>query len=184
MTPQFKMQQLRWCIATRLVSHTSVRLRRMAAKNKAKKKTTSSKKKLAGKKKASTKRATPKSPVKKKQAKKKATSAKKVIARTSASKTRRASTKRVRGENETLDGLLSGFKRASAPSGRQAGDLQGLSDVEAADSESVDELLDEGNAFEADVVRGVEDADNADEREVHTHEVPEDDVPDEYLDKD
>lgn len=77
-----------------------------------------------------------------------------------------------------------GFTRVSAPSGRQAGDLQGLSDVEGADSESVNELLDEGNAFEADAVRGVEDADNADEREVHTHEVPEDDVPEEYLDKD
>lgn len=31
---------------------------------------------------------------------------------------------------------------------------------------------------------GVEDADNADEKEVHTHEVLEDDVPSEYLDKD
>jgi hypothetical protein len=36
--------------------------------------------------------------------------------------------------------------------------LQGLSNVEGADSESVDELLEEGNAFEADVVMGVEDA--------------------------
>jgi hypothetical protein len=62
--------------------------------------------------------------------------------------------------------------------------LQGLSNRKIADSESVDELLEEGNAFEADVVAGVEDADDADEREVHTHEVPEDDVPDEYLDKD
>jgi N-acetylmuramic acid 6-phosphate (MurNAc-6-P) etherase len=48
--------------------------------------------------------------------------------------------------------------------------------------ESVDELLEEGNAFEAEVVEGVEDADNADEREVKSHEVLEDDVPDEYLD--
>ena len=69
-------------------------------------------------------------------------------------------------------------------SGRQAGDLQGLSNAERADSESVDELLDEGNSFEAGVVAGVEEADNADEQEVHTHEVPEDDVPEEYLDKD
>jgi hypothetical protein len=61
--------------------------------------------------------------------------------------------------------------------------LQGLSDIEAADSESVDELLEEGNAFEADVVSGVEDADDADGKEVHTHEVPEDDVPGEYLDE-
>ena len=70
-----------------------------------------------------------------------------------------------------------------AQSGGQSGDLQGLSRIEGADSESVDELLEEGNAFEADVVTGVENAEDADEREVRTHEVPEDDVPDEYLDK-
>jgi len=68
--------------------------------------------------------------------------------------------------------------------GDQSGDLQGLSRREAADSESVDELIEEGNAFEADVVAGVESADDADEKEVRTHEVPEDDVPSEYLDKD
>jgi hypothetical protein len=66
----------------------------------------------------------------------------------------------------------------------QSGDLQGLSDREGADSESVDELLEEGNAFEAGVVTGVEHAEDDEEREVHTHEVPEDDVPEEYLDKD
>ena len=66
----------------------------------------------------------------------------------------------------------------------QSGDLQGLSDVEGADSESVDELIEEGNAFEADVVSGVESAENDEEKEVRTHEVPEDDVPEEYLDKD
>jgi hypothetical protein len=154
----------------------------MAAKKKAKKKTTASRKKLTGIKKPATKRGTPKSPVKKKQAKKKAAPRKKVIAKTAAPKTGRASTRRVREKNENLDTLLPGFKRASAPSG--SGDLQDLSNVEGADSESVDELLDEGNAFEADAVRGVEDADNADEREVETHEVLEDDVPDEYLDKD
>jgi|HubBroStandDraft_2_1064218.scaffolds.fasta_scaffold165203_2 hypothetical protein len=66
----------------------------------------------------------------------------------------------------------------------QSGDLQGLSNVERADSESVDELIDEGNAFEAGVISGVEEADDEDGREVHTHEVPEDDVPGEYLDED
>jgi hypothetical protein len=65
----------------------------------------------------------------------------------------------------------------------RSGDLQGLSDNESADSESVDELLEEGNAFEADVVAGVESAGDNDEKEVHTHEVPEDDVPGEYLDE-
>ena len=66
----------------------------------------------------------------------------------------------------------------------ESGDLQGLSNIEDADSESVDELMEEGNAFEADAVMGVERADDSDEKEVHTHEVPEDDVPEEYLDKD
>jgi hypothetical protein len=61
--------------------------------------------------------------------------------------------------------------------------LQGLSRREAADSESVNELLEEGNAFEAGAVMGVEDAGNAEGREVHTREVPEDDVPGEYLDE-
>jgi N utilization substance protein A len=66
----------------------------------------------------------------------------------------------------------------------QSGGLQGLSNSAGADSESVDELLEEGNAFEAEVVKGVEDAPDADEGEVRTHEVPEDDVPEEYLDED
>jgi hypothetical protein len=46
----------------------------------------------------------------------------------------------------------------------------------------VDELLEEGNSFEAGVVKGVEEAGDSVE-EVHTHEVPEDDVPEEYLDE-
>jgi len=73
--------------------------------------------------------------------------------------------------------------RVSSP-GKRSGDLQGLSAVERADSESVDELLEEGNTFEAGAVMGVEAADDAEGGEVHTHEVPEDDVPGEYLDKD
>jgi hypothetical protein len=59
-----------------------------------------------------------------------------------------------------------------------------LSNVAGADSQSVDELIEEGNAFEAEAVSGVEAADNQDEEEVHTHELPEDDVPGEYLDED
>lgn len=69
-------------------------------------------------------------------------------------------------------------------SGARSADFEGLSRAERADSESVDELVEEGNVFEAGAVAGVEEADDADEKEVHTHELPEDDVPDEYLDKD
>ena len=66
----------------------------------------------------------------------------------------------------------------------EAGDLQGLSNRPTANSESVDELLEEGNAFEAEAVEGVESALDADQGEVKTHEAPADDVPQEYLDKD
>jgi hypothetical protein len=58
-----------------------------------------------------------------------------------------------------------------------------LSNIEGADSESVAELIEEGNAFEADAVTGVEHAGGTEEKEVRTHEVPQDDVPGEYLDK-
>jgi N utilization substance protein A len=68
-----------------------------------------------------------------------------------------------------------------ADSGGQSGDIQGLSRGEIADSESVTELAEEGQDYEAGVISGVENAPDADQGEVRTHEVPEDDVPEEYL---
>ena len=56
----------------------------------------------------------------------------------------------------------------------QSGDLQQLSDVADADSESVEELVEEGNAFEVEAVEGVKDAKPPDVSEVRTREVPED----------
>lgn len=75
-------------------------------------------------------------------------------------------------------------KSRVARAGTGAGDLQGISIVEDVDSESADELLEEGQAFEAGIVSGVEKAGNAEESEVVTHEVLEDDVPKEYDDED
>src|SRR5262245_44704049 len=62
---------------------------------------------------------------------------------------------------------------------RRIGDLQGISMRDRADSESVGELLEEGQTLEAEAVAGVEDALDADQGEIRTHEVPEDDVPEE-----
>ena len=62
-------------------------------------------------------------------------------------------------------------------SGGQSGDLQGL------DSEEVAELLEEGQSFDAGIVSGIEDAPLADEGDIKTREVSEDDVPLEYLDE-
>ena len=49
-------------------------------------------------------------------------------------------------------------RRRGQSSGRQSGDPQGLSKVESVDSESVDELMEEGNAFEAGIASGFEDS--------------------------
>jgi hypothetical protein len=140
----------------------------MAPKNKKKPKKTKSKRTRAPKrsfKKSATKKAVP--------AKKVSPRKKKVLKKNT-----------VRGKSEGADTVVFQPKGLGARSGGQSGDLQGLSNREGADSESVGELLEEGNAFEAEVVKGIEDVPDADEGEVRTHEVPEDDVPEEYLEKD
>jgi hypothetical protein len=77
--------------------------------------------------------------------------------------------------------VSTGEKGAGSGSAGQSGDTQGLSDVAEAGSESVEELVEEGQSFEADVISGVEDAPDPDVAEVHTKQVAEDDVPSEYL---
>ena len=121
-------------------------------------------------KKASKKKSLPKKKAKKAPPKKKP-----------ARKTRRA---KARSQSVATVAFEPRGRGLGADSGGQSGDLQGLSGSAEADSESVDELLEEGNAFEAEVVEGVESAPDADRGGVRTHEVPEDDIPDEYLDKD
>ena len=61
----------------------------------------------------------------------------------------------------------------------QSGDLQGISDVANADSESVQELLQEEHSFEGEAIKGMESAKNPDVAEVTTREIPEDGVPEE-----
>jgi hypothetical protein len=155
----------------------------MAAKKKTQKKKTRAKK--AGSRRAKpAKKLIKRIPsVRKKSAKRKAVK-KKAIKRSSATR-KKAATRKTANRRTGRDATVPFTQeRSRASSGGQSGDLQGLSGVERADSESVDELLEEGNAFEAGIVSGVEDAGDADEGEVRTREVPEDDVPGEYLDKD
>jgi hypothetical protein len=95
-----------------------------------------------------------------------------------------AKRKRVWGKSQTTARVVFEPTGRTPGSAGQSGDLQGLSNIAGADSESVDELLEEGNTFEAEAVKGVQDALDADQGEVRTREVPEDDVPQEYLDRD
>src|ERR1700741_496708 len=87
---------------------------------------------------------------------------------------------RPRGRASTAALVSYGPRGLGARSGGQAGDTQGVSSAVDVDSESVEELREEGQPFEAEVVNGVERAPDPDQGEVRTHEVPENDVPEEY----
>ena len=73
---------------------------------------------------------------------------------------------------------------SAAGTAGQSGDLQGLPGSPKADSESVAELVEEGQFFEAGIVDAIENAPDPDESEVKTSERPEDDVPVEYTQRD
>ena len=134
---------------------------------------------MANKKKKAKKSASHRAATKKKVAKKK------TLPKKAAPKKKMAlKKKKVRGKSQSVDTVAFEPEGLGPRSSGQSGDLQGVSNIEGADSESVDELLEEGNVFEAEVVKGVQDAGDAVGGEVRTHEVPEDDVPEEYLDKD
>jgi hypothetical protein len=90
----------------------------------------------------------------------------------------------VRRKNQSVETVSLEPKGLGTRAGVGAGDLQDISILENVDSESAEELLEEGQAFEAGIISGVEDAPDADKSEVTTHEVPQDDVPGEYDDKD
>jgi hypothetical protein len=145
------------------------RLGSMAKKKAAKKKKAASKKKPAPKKKLVAK--------KKPAPRKKAAAKKKPVRR----KARRTAQGR---QDVTNPVAIRGQRGLGSASGGQSGDTQGLSQRESVDSESVTELAEEGQDYEAEVVSGVENAKDPDEGEVTTTEVPEDDVPPEYQDRD
>jgi hypothetical protein len=90
----------------------------------------------------------------------------------------------------TLDGRtfksapLKAVRGSGTTAAGQSGDLQGLSRNDTVDSESVEELVEEGQFYEAEVVNAVENAPDADQGEIRTREVPGDDIPQEYLDED
>jgi hypothetical protein len=104
------------------------------------------------------------------------------IASTKASRGKRAV--RAPGGAPVLDAFSAPEDSRLGPgTGGQSGDIEGLHNVATADSESVEELAEEGQGFEAEVIDAVEDAPDPDQGELKTREVPEDDVPQEYDDQ-
>jgi hypothetical protein len=107
--------------------------------------------------------------------------AKKTKKKTKASKkpARRARAKsapkkrRLGGSNSVEPPVLPAEDGLGASAAGQSGDIEGLSRAESADSESVEELTEEGQDFEAEVISGIEQARDPDEGRVQTrHYIP------------
>src|ERR1700674_3653906 len=116
----------------------------MATKKKTKKKQTKSKR-TAGKKAAPMKKA-----LKKKPAKKRVNPKKKVAKKKASPKNAGATKKQVRGKSQIVDTVAFAPEGLGARTGGQSGDLQGLSNIEGADSEGVAGLIEEGNGSQTD----------------------------------
>src|SRR5438270_12674999 len=154
-------------------------------------KKTSRKKKSVGKKKPTLKKSTrkkasaKKKPAKKAAARKSIAKQKPAAKKKSDAKKKPAAKKATRQRADVINPITpSGRRGLGASSGGQSGDTQGLSRRSYDDSESVEELLEEGQYAEAEAVSGVENARDADQGEVRTRQFPEDDVPEEYQNED
>ena len=158
----------------------------MARKKTARKKKTISRKKPTLKKAAARKATSARTKTTKKAAPKKLGAKGKSAGKKKSSAKKKPSTRKATRRRADLVNPVtpSGLRGLGAASGGQSGDTQGLSRRSYDDSESVEELLEEGQYAEAEAVSGVENAPDADESEVHTREVLEDDVPEEYTDRD
>ena len=64
----------------------------------------------------------------------------------------------------------------------QSGDTQGISDKAESSSESIEELLEEGQFIEAGVLEGIEDSADGDPTPLRPKQFPIDDIPLEYQD--
>lgn len=131
---------------------------------------------------------------KKRKAKVKAKAKNKIKARKQVRKTRAAAKKKTqKKKTQTKKTQVRGIpaeavtyetRGLGAKSAGQAGDTQGLPRTPEGDSDSVEGLLEEGQTIEAEILEGVENAGDADRSEVKTRQIPADDVPKEYLEKD
>ena len=78
--------------------------------------------------------------------------------------------RKVRNEEVPIDELESVPEDLASDSAGQSGDAQGLSQIADVEEESVEELAETDQAYEAEVLEGVEDAGDHPERPVQTRE--------------
>jgi hypothetical protein len=75
-----------------------------------------------------------------------------------------------RGNEAKLDEIGDDPGQVGSDSGGQSGDTQGLSSIAQEGEESVEELVETGQDFEAEILSGFEDAADHPEQPVHTHQ--------------
>ena len=78
--------------------------------------------------------------------------------------------RKLRNDKIEIDELENDSGELESDSAGQSGDAQGLPRTAEADEESVEELAETDQAYEAEVVEGVEEAGDHPERPVHTRE--------------
>jgi len=156
----------------------------MARKKPARKKQSVSRKKPTLKKSTARKAPSARKTTAKKAARKTVARQKPPAKKKSSAKKKSPAKKVTRRRAEVINPVTPTGRRGLGPeSGGQSGDTQGLSRRSYDDSESVEELMEEGQYMEAEAVSGVENARDADQGEVRTTQFPEDDVPEEYQEK-
>jgi len=83
-------------------------------------------------------------------------------------KKRKRAKRRLRGPNSLELPAPAAARGVGAGAAGQSGDIQGLARGESIDSESVEELTEEGQDYEAEVISGIENAREPDEGRVQT----------------
>ena len=78
--------------------------------------------------------------------------------------------RKLRNNEVPIDELENDSEELASDSAGQSGDAQGLSQIADVDEESVEELAETDQAYEAEVVEGLEDAGDHPERPVNTRE--------------
>jgi hypothetical protein len=157
----------------------------MARKKPARKKKSVGKKKPFLKKSAARKAPSTRKKTAKKAARKTVARQKSAAKKKSSAKKKPVTKKATRRRADVINPVTPSGRRGLGPeSGGQSGDTQGLSRRSYDDSESVEELMEEGQYMEAEAVSGVENARDADQGEVRTTQFPENDVPEEYQNED
>jgi hypothetical protein len=78
--------------------------------------------------------------------------------------------RKLRNDESQINELKGDSEEARSDSAGQSGDAQGLSQISDSDEESIGELAETDQAYEAGTVDGLEDAANHPERSVRTRE--------------